>query len=104
MRPARGQSTVELLAVLPLLVALLLGAAQCVVLGWALVEAHDAARTAARAATLGGDGPAAARAALPVSLRRAARVSASDAGLVVEVRAPRLVPAAPLALRVVAPW
>ncbi len=98
----RGQSTVDLLAVVPALLSLLLGAGQAVALGWALVEAADAARTGARAAAMGGDAEALARRALPPSLRGGADVTLVDDGLLVRVEAPRLVPHVPLGVDVTA--
>ena len=87
----RGQASVELLATLP---ALLLVAA----LVWELALAGhsawlcaNAARAAARAAVVGRDAGAAARSALPASLRRGMSVEKRDGGAVrVRVRVPLL--------------
>jgi hypothetical protein len=54
-----------------------------------------AARAGARAALVGGDATAAARAALPPSLRRGAKVE-DDGEVVVRVAVPRLVPSLPV--------
>lgn len=61
----RGQASVELLLVLPLVAALLAVGWQGVLLGQTWWLAGTAARAAARAATVGADPGTAARAALP---------------------------------------
>jgi pilus assembly protein CpaE len=91
----RGQASVELVAVLPLLVACALIAAQALPAGWALWSAGNAARAGARAEHVGGDGERAARSALPPRLRADAKVDGGDDGedeLRVSVRAPGLIP------------
>jgi hypothetical protein len=89
-RCERGQATVELVALLPLLA--LLGAAlwQAVVAGQALWLAGSAAHGAARATAVGTDPLEAARRALPAALERGLRVEAGDSG---EVRVAVAVPA-----------
>ena len=85
----RGQATVELVALLPLVV--LLGALlwQAVVAGQAMWLSGAAARAAARAAAVGGDAEAAARGALPRRLEEGLRVrAAGDGGVRVAVRIP----------------
>ena len=93
--PARrgedGQASVELAALLPLVV--LVGAVlwQAVVAGQALWLSGAAARAAARAAAVGGDEQAAARAALPPRLQEGLRVrdgGVGGAGVRVAVRIP----------------
>ena len=84
----------ELVAVLPALVFVVLAAAQLAVTGYALWTAGVAARAGARAAYVGGDGKRAARASLPAVLRAAATVRDRD-GLAVRVRAPSLLPGLP---------
>jgi len=91
----RGQASVELLAILPLLVACALIAAQALSAGWALWSAGNAARAGARAEHVGGDGARAARRALPPRLREDARVTGPDEKqdeIRVSVRAPALIP------------
>jgi hypothetical protein len=89
-----GTASVELIAVVPFLLLAVLVAAQLALAGQALWSAGVAARAGARAALVGGDAAAAARRALPPSLRRGAQVS--DAGRVaVRVAIPRLLPALP---------
>lgn len=89
-----GTASVELVAVVPFLLLAVLVAAQLALAGQALWSAGIAARAGARAALVGRDGAAAARRALPASLREEADVS--DAGAVsVRVAIPRLLPAMP---------
>ena len=66
----RGQASIELLAVLPLLGVLALAAWQLVVLGESWWLAGVAARAAGRAELAGRDADAAARAALPAGWGR----------------------------------
>jgi hypothetical protein len=85
---------VELVAVVPFLLLAVLVAAQLALAGQALWSAGVAARAGARAALVGGDAAAAARSALPPSMRRAAEVE--DEGQVsVRVAVPRLIPSLP---------
>jgi hypothetical protein len=83
-----GQASVELVALLPLVV--LVGALlwQAVVAGQALWLSGAAARAAARAAAVGGDADAAARGALPPRLERGLRVRAAPGGRGVTVAVP----------------
>jgi hypothetical protein len=80
-----GQASVEMAALLPLVV--LVGALlwQAVVAGQALWLSGAAARAAARAAAVGGDAGAAARHALPPRLERGLQVHTSQAGTAVRV-------------------
>jgi hypothetical protein len=87
----RGQASVELVAVLPALAVSLMIAAQTVVVGWALWSAGTAARAGARAEQVGSDAEAAARHALPDSLRDHAVIRSGD-GVRVRVRVPALIP------------
>jgi hypothetical protein len=88
----QGQAAVELVAVLPVVVALLFGLWQAALLGHASWSAAMAARAAARAHALGLDARAAARAHLPSRLERGLRVRSADGGEVtVTVRVPSLV-------------
>jgi hypothetical protein len=90
-----GTASVELIAVVPFLLLAVLVAAQVGLAGQALWSAGVAARAGARAALVGGDATAAARRALPPSLRSGARVG--DSGAVsVRVAIPRLLPGMPL--------
>jgi len=84
-----GTASVELIAAIPFLLLAVLVAAQLALAGQALWSAGVAARAGARAALVGGDATAAARRALPRSMREGAEVS--DEGIVaVRVEVPRL--------------
>jgi hypothetical protein len=85
---------VELVAVVPFLLLAVLVAAQIALAGQALWSASVAARAGARAALVGGDPTAAARRALPASMRAGSRVEEGD-GLSVRVPVPRLLPQLP---------
>lgn len=76
----RGQATVELVAVLPLLVALGFALWQAAIAGQAIWLAGAAARAAARAAAVGADPTPAARDALPARLEDGLRVRPRDGG------------------------
>jgi hypothetical protein len=89
-----GTASVELIAVVPFLLLALLVAAQVAIAGHALWSASVAARAGARAELVGGDATAAARRALPPSLRNGAEVDASD-GVSVRVPVPKLLPRMP---------
>lgn len=80
--PEAGQASVELVALLPLLVVIGLVGWQIVVAGQAVWTSAAAARSAARAHAVGGDAEAAARRALPRHLRDHVRVRAGDDGVV----------------------
>jgi hypothetical protein len=89
-----GTASIELIAALPFLLLALLVAAQVAVAGHALWSASVAARAGARAELVGGDATAAARRALPPSLREGARVEGAD-GVSVRVPVPPLLPRLP---------
>ena len=89
-----GTASVELVAAVPFLLLALLVAAQIALAGQALWSAGVAARAGARAAAVGGDASAAARSALPTSMRDGARVEDED-GVSVRVAVPLLIPALP---------
>ena len=89
-----GTASVELVAVVPFLLLAVLAAAQIALAGQTLWSASVAARAGARAAVVGGDPAAVARAALPPSLRRQAKVE-DEAGVEVRVEVPRLIPSLP---------
>jgi hypothetical protein len=85
----RGQAAVELVALLPLLIAVLAVAWQAVLAAHAVWAAGVAARAAARARAVGIDPTAAARAHLPTALERGLRVSPrADGGIRVSLRIP----------------
>jgi hypothetical protein len=82
VRDESGQAAVELVALLPLLAAVLALCWQAVLAGHAAWAVSAAARAAARAAAVGGDPGAAARAHLPAALERGLRVRAPAGGAV----------------------
>lgn len=93
MKSETGQASVELIAAVPLV--LLVGAVawQLALAGHAAWMSAHAARAAARAEVVGRDPRAAARSALPATLRRGLEVSRPRGGGVrVKVRVPFLVP------------
>jgi hypothetical protein len=92
-----GQASVEMVALLPLVV--LVGALlwQAVVAGQALWLAGAAARAAARATAVGGDAEGAARGALPPRLEHGLRVRPADDGVRVAVRIPSVLTAGSIA-------
>jgi hypothetical protein len=89
-----GQASVDLVAAIPGLILVTLLVAQLALAGYALWSAGVAARAGSRAAYVGGDGEAAARASLPEPLRRGATISDRN-GARVRVRTPSLVPRMP---------
>jgi hypothetical protein len=94
VRESTGQAAIELIAVAPLLLVLLLVVGQLVIAGFALWSAGDAARAGARAALVGGDPERAARSALPGWLEHDAEIK-SDGPVEVSVEAPALLPGIP---------
>jgi len=91
---SRGQASVELVVLLPVIVVVLAVAYQALLAGQAVWEARVAARAAARAHAFGGDAAAAARAHLRRGLERGLRVRpASDGDVRVSVRVPTVLPA-----------
>jgi hypothetical protein len=83
LRAQRGQASVELVAVLPLVVLLSAALWQVAVAGQAAWLAGAAARAAARASAVGADPAAAARRVVPGPLARGLTVTATGAGSVV---------------------
>ena len=90
-----GTASVELIAAVPFLLLTVLVAAQLALVGQALWSAGVAARAGARAALVGRDAVAAARQALPPSLRQGAQVKETSVATTVRVAIPRLLPALP---------
>ena len=91
---ARGQASVEFVALLPLIVVVLAVAYQALLAGQALWEVRVASRAAARAHALGADATAAARTHLRPGLERGLRITTRDPGDVrVSVRVPTVLPA-----------
>ena len=92
-RAERGQAALELLAVLPLLLAIALAATQLLVVGYASVLAGNAAEAAALALAGGGDPRAAAHEALPGWSRARAHLSVTGGHVQVRLRPPALLQA-----------
>ena len=88
----RGQASVELLALLPLLLAVALGAAQVLAVGYASVLAGNAAEAAALALAGGGDPETAAHRALPGWSRKRLEVAVKGGDVRVRLRPPVLLP------------
>jgi Flp pilus assembly protein TadG len=82
LRCERGQATVELVALLPVLVACAAGIWQLALVGHAVWAGGAAARAAARAAAVGGAAEPTAMRSLPESLRPGLRVHEDDDGAV----------------------
>lgn len=89
-----GTASVELVAVVPFLLLVVLAAVQIALAGQALWSASVAARAGARAALIGSEATAAARRALPPSLRDEAQVEDAEE-VSVRVAVPRLFPGLP---------
>lgn len=89
-----GTASVELIAVVPFLLLAVLAAVQIALAGQALWSASVAARAGARAALVGAEASAAARRALPPSLRDGAEVGGTGE-VSVRVPVPRLFPGLP---------
>jgi hypothetical protein len=87
-----GQSAVELVALLPLVVAVALGVLQALAAGLAWELAGHAAHSGAVAMAEGRDGAAAARAALPGWARAGVRVVVQGTRVRVRVTPPSLLP------------
>ena len=83
-----------MVAAVPILICVLLAAAQATVAGYALWSAGQAARSGARAALVGGDPKGAASSALPEWLEEGARIDATGP-VRVDVAAPALLPGLP---------
>ena len=92
MRSERGQASVELLGLLPLLLLVALAAAQVLAAGYSSVLAGNAAEAAALALAGGGDPEAAVRDALPGWSRRQVDVALDGGNVKVRLRPPALFP------------
>lgn len=97
---ARGQSTVEVVAMLPLLVAVALACAQVLLAGAASEFAGNASEAAAVAMLQGGDPAKAAREAVPGWSRAHLRVRVRGDSVRVAVRPAELIPPLAKALTV----
>ena len=101
MRSARGQATLELLAVVPLVLLVALAAAQLLAAGACRELAGNAAGAGAAALLQDRDPAAAARAALPGWSRGRLSVTVRARQVRVELRPPSLVPGLAESLRTV---
>jgi len=90
----RGTASVELVAVIPVLIFGLLVAVQVALVGHAFWSAGVAARAGARAAVVDRSASDAALQALPEGLRRGANVDQED-GVSVRIALPRVLPLMP---------
>jgi hypothetical protein len=90
----QAQASVELIAIVPLLIVSALALGQTLVACWALLSAGEAARSAARIVHVGGDAKEAAGKSLP-GLLEPADVDVDGARVRIEVRAPALLPGVP---------
>lgn len=88
LRNASGQASVELIAIVPLAALVVAVLWQSMLAGQAVWSSAGAARAAARAHAVGADPLAAARGAVPGSLRRGVRVRTAGDGVRVAVRVP----------------
>jgi pilus assembly protein CpaE len=92
LRSTRGQASVELVATLPVLAALLAGCWQAVVAGHCWWLAGAGARAAARAEAVGANPRAAAREAVPAGRRPGLKVSEGrDGRVTVRVQVPAVI-------------
>jgi hypothetical protein len=89
-RGSPGQASVELLALMPLLLALALAVLQLLAVGYASVLAGNAAEAGALALAAGGDARAGAREALPGWSHARAHVSVRGGEVDVRLRPPAL--------------
>ncbi|HZC14260.1 MAG TPA: TadE/TadG family type IV pilus assembly protein [Thermoleophilaceae bacterium] len=88
----RGQASVELLGMLPLLLLGALLVWQLLLAGYTVTSAENAARNASRAEGLGQDGERAARESLSFGLERRAQVEIEGDRATVQVRIPIVAP------------
>ena len=93
MTDERGQAAVELLGALPALVALALGVAQLLAVGYSAVLAGTAAEAGALALAARADPEASVRNALPGWSRAHANVGVSGGRVTVRLRPPSLIDA-----------
>jgi Flp pilus assembly protein TadG len=93
LRDRRGQASVELLGVLPLLVVLGLAAVQLMAVGYASILAGNAAEAGALALAGGADARSGVRDALPGWSRARARVTVDNGRVTVRLRPPSLLAA-----------
>jgi len=88
-----GQASIELVAALPLVLALALASVQLLAVGYSSVLAGNAAEAGALALAAGGEARAGAREALPGWSRARARITARGGHVEVRLRPPALLDA-----------
>jgi len=88
-----GQASIELVAALPLVLALALASVQLLAVGYSSVLAGNAAEAGALALAAGGEARAGAREALPGWSRARARITARGGRVEVRLRPPALLDA-----------
>jgi pilus assembly protein CpaE len=88
----RGQVSVELLGMLPLLLIAALLVWQLLLAGYAVNSAENAARNASRAAALGQDGEDVAKDSLSFGLEKGAKIEVDGEKATVRVRVPIVAP------------
>jgi TadE-like protein len=91
-RDERGQSAVELMGMLWLMLTIALIIWQVLLAAWTGEQASNAARTGSRVAGRGGDAARAARAAVSTALRKGMKVDPSGERVDVYVHVPIIVP------------
>ena len=92
LRTERGQASVELLGILPLLLIAALLVWQLLLAGYAVTSAENAARNASRAESRGDNGVDAAKDSLSFGLHKNAEVRIEGEKATVRVRVPIVAP------------
>ncbi|UDY23762.1 TadE/TadG family type IV pilus assembly protein [Nocardioides sp. Kera G14] len=90
-RGGRGSASIELVAMVPILLVVALVVLQLGVAAWTAAEAQEAARQAARAKSLGESASSAAEDALPGALS-VASIGVSGETVTLQVQVPRVSP------------
>jgi Flp pilus assembly protein TadG len=88
----RGQSSIELMGVLPLLILVVLAVWQLALTTWAINQASNAARTVSRVSARGGDLKKTARNAVSPPLRKGLEYTVRGEKATVKVRIPIVIP------------
>jgi Flp pilus assembly protein TadG len=91
-RDQRGQASVELLGMLPLILVTVLGVWQLLLATWAINQASNAARTVSRVNARGGDLKKTARNAVSPPLREGLQLRVNGEKATVKVRIPIFIP------------
>jgi pilus assembly protein CpaE len=91
-RDQRGQASIELMGVLPLLILVVLAVWQLALTTWAINQASNAARTVSRVSARGGDLKKTARNAVSPPLRKGLEYRVRGEKATVQVRIPIVIP------------